>query len=80
MADAIDEPTDLQKLLEDYSESDPPEADEYSIEVSVPDNEMRIQFFNEDLGALSSFTCKAADAYDFARRILQGYDRLEGIQ
>jgi hypothetical protein len=54
------------------------EALEYSIGYSIPDNEMRIRFYNED-GPLSSFITDAAGAYEFAHRVLRAYDKLEGL-
>jgi hypothetical protein len=53
------------------------EATEYQIGV-VSDDRMQIRFVNDD-GILSTFTTDSAGAYEFAHRVLRGYDKLEGL-
>lgn len=74
----------MPELLEEDEElvigldAEPTEVDQYSIDISIPDNEMRIQFHTE-FGPVSSFVIDAPGGYEFAQRILRAYDKLEGI-
>jgi hypothetical protein len=63
----------VMELLEEEAE-----ATDYSIETSQDNDLMRIQFHNEE-GLLSSLTTDSAGAYEFAQRILRGYDAMEGL-
>jgi hypothetical protein len=53
-------------------------ATDYLIQISEPDNEMRILMLDED-GVICSHVRTAAEAYTFASAVLRGYDKLEGI-
>lgn len=54
------------------------EATDYEVAVNVPSGEVRVLFRNE-VGILSSHVMDAPEAYAFAQKILQGYDRVEGL-
>jgi hypothetical protein len=54
------------------------DATEYSIGISIPDNEVHLQFHNE-FGVLSSFITDAPGTYELAQRLLRAYDKLEGL-
>jgi hypothetical protein len=54
------------------------EATEYSIETNIDDKMLRLGFYNEH-GELAKYTMASPEVYEFAHRLLRGYDRLEGI-
>ncbi len=54
------------------------EANSYSIKTNIDEGKMCIQFYNEE-GVLSSLTTDSVGAFDFAQRVLRGYDHMEGI-
>lgn len=67
-----------ERVIAVSRDGEPIEVDQYSIDISIPDNEMRILFHTE-FGAVSSFVINAPGGYEFAQRILRAYDKLEGI-
>lgn len=65
---------DLEVIEDDEGDA----ATGYDIQISEPDNEMRIRLLDED-GVIGSYVMTAPEAYTFAQAVLRGYDRLEGL-
>jgi hypothetical protein len=57
------------------------QACSYDVQVSEPTHEMRVVFTQGGIQVGEPLEFKnSEDAYQFAHRILRGYDKLEGIQ
>lgn len=60
--------------------SNPIDVKGYRVSLSEKTRDMEIVFFNaKDSAPLARLEFSSTDAYDFAQKILQGYDVLEGI-
>jgi hypothetical protein len=57
---------------------DPRSADDYQVDVDMERGLMRITFRNAT-GPLSYQVFTSDEVYDFSRKLLRGYDRLEGL-
>lgn len=57
---------------------DAPYANDWAMQISPSDMEMRLQFA-VDGKVICNHVLSSEEAYAFAKRILGGYDRLEGL-